>query len=68
MRSTSVARWEKRGYAAGGGYSSPAFSAAVEKPEGQHKPERFFGYRKAARSDNPEVVGSNPSPATIKGR
>jgi len=25
-----------------------------------------FGHRKAARSDNPEVVGSNPAPATMK--
>lgn len=38
--------------------------AAVEKPEEERKPERFFGNRNPARSDNPEVVGSNPSPAT----
>jgi len=31
----------------------------------QH-PERFFGHRKVARSDNPEVVGSNPASATKK--
>jgi len=39
-------------------------SAAVEKIEDRRKPEDFFGYRKPAQSDNPEVVGSSPSPAT----
>ena len=34
------------------------------KNRGKRKPEDFFGNRKVARSDNPEVVGSNPSPAT----
>ena len=50
--------------AASGRKRRPAISAAVEKPEDQRKPERFFGHRNPARSDNPEVVGSNPSPAT----
>ena len=31
--------------------AKPAFTAAVEKPEGERKPERFFGRRKAARSE-----------------
>ena len=33
--------------AAGGGSSKPVSSAAVEKCEGQRKPEAFFGHRKA---------------------
>ena len=41
-------------------------SAAVEKSEEKRKPEAFFGHRKPAQSDNPEVVGSSPSPATKK--
>jgi len=40
---------------------------AVEKIEEKRKPEDFFGYRNPARSDNPEVEGSNPSPATMVG-
>jgi hypothetical protein len=67
MKPTSAARWELRAAAAGGRRRLPAISAAVEKREDQRKPEAFFGHRKAARSDNPEVVGSNPSPATISG-
>ena len=40
------------------------FGAAVEKAEDKRKaPEGFFGHRKQAQSDNPEVVGSSPSPA-----
>ena len=66
MRPTSGARWEKRAAAAGGRCRRPAFTAAVEKCEDQRKPEAFFGHRKAARCDNPEVVGSNPSLATTK--
>ena len=42
-------RWIEQGCAAGGGCSSPVRSAAVEKPEDQRKPERFFGHRKADR-------------------
>ena len=39
--------------------------AAVEKAEEKREaPDGFFGHRKLARSDNPEVVGSSPSPAT----
>ena len=56
---------ENRPPAASGGNRAGAFSAAVEKPEEQRKaPDGLFGHRKAARSDNPKVVGSNPSPAT----
>ena len=33
--------------AAGGRKRRRSISAAVEKPEGMRKPERFFGYRKA---------------------
>ena len=66
MRPASAARWELRPPAAGGRSREGAITAAVEKSEEKRKPERFFGHRKAARSDNPEVVGSNPSPATIK--
>ncbi|MBQ6466191.1 MAG: hypothetical protein IJJ43_07995 [Oscillospiraceae bacterium] len=33
--------------AAGGRSRRAQFTAAVEKPEGEHKPERFFGHRKA---------------------
>jgi len=40
--------------------------AAIEKIEEQRKPEDFFGYRNPARSDNPEVGGSSPPPATRK--
>ena len=50
---------------------------AVEKCKDQRKPAAFFGHRKAARSDNPEVArqeqsdlaspgSSNPSPAAIQ--
>ena len=39
--------------------------ATVEKAEDKREaPDGFFGNRKPARSDNPEVVGSSPSPAT----
>ena len=51
--------WEKRAPAAGGGCREPAFTAAVEKPEEERKPERFFANRKAARSE--EARGSNPA-------
>ena len=64
MRTTSVARWGLRPCAAGGRRSKDGISAAVEKREGKRKREAYFGYRKAARSDNPEVAGSNPVPAT----
>ena len=38
----------RRGFAAAGGRTRQSlFSAAVEKPEEERKPERFFGYRKA---------------------
>ena len=40
--------------------------AAVEKCKDQRKPAAFFGHRNPGRSHNPEVVGSNPSPATTK--
>ena len=66
MSPTSGARWEKRLCAAGGGCSGAAFTAAVEKSKDQRKPEAFFGHRKAARRDNPEVAGSSPASATIR--
>ena len=55
--------------AAGGGDKQRGGSAAVEKCEGERKPEAFFGHRKGAFRGGaseryPEVVGSNPSPAT----
>ena len=37
--------------AASGRKRRPAISAAVEKPEDWRKPERFFGHRKAFRSE-----------------
>ena len=37
---------ELRAAAAGDRERQRAISAAVEKPEDQHKPERFFGHRK----------------------
>ena len=43
------AHGEKSLRAAGGRKSEGSFSAAVEKPEDQRKPERFFGHRKADR-------------------
>ena len=57
--------------AAGGGDKQRGGSAAVEKCEGERKPEAFFGHRKGAFKGGaseryPEVVGSNPSPATMK--
>ena len=64
IRPTSVARWELYPAAACGRYRRGAISAAVGKCEEKRKPEAFSGYRKAARSDNRSVVGSNPSPAT----
>ena len=36
-----------RAPAACGGCREPSISAAVEKPEDQREPERFFGHRKA---------------------
>jgi len=39
--------------AAGGGESKSGISAAVEKPEEERKPERFFGNRKVE-----EAVGA----------
>ena len=66
MRPASVARWESGAAAAGGRRRQCPISAAVEKIEDKRKPDDFFGHRKAARRDNPEVVGSNPAPATIK--
>ena len=39
--------------AAGGREREPAISAAVEKPEDQRKPERFFGNRKVDRCHPP---------------
>ena len=50
-------RREKRGRAAGGGCSGPAFSAAVGISSRPPRRRRNSGHRKAARSDNPEVVG-----------
>ena len=38
---------ELRAPAACGGCREPSISAAVEKPEDQREPERFFGHRKA---------------------
>ena len=38
---------ELRAAAAGGRKRQRAISAAVEEPEDKHKPERFFGNRKA---------------------
>ena len=56
--------WEKRPPAAGGGSREGAFTAAVEKPEEKRKPERFFGHRKAARSE--EARSSNLRTPTMK--
>ena len=67
MRPASGARWEKRCRAVGGGCSGSAFSAAVGISSRPPRRRRNSGHRKAARSDNPEVGGSNPSPATTSG-
>ena len=48
---------ELRAPAACGGCREPSISAAVEKPEDQREPERFFA--------SPQG-GPNPSPATTK--
>ena len=48
--SARSARGDKRPPAAGGRERAGACSAAVEKPEGQRKPERFFGHRKVGES------------------
>jgi len=60
MRPTSVARWGSRLCAASGRGSKDGFTAVVEKLR-QRQRRKFFGYHKAARRDNPEVVGSNPA-------
>ena len=64
MRPTSVARWALDTAAAGGRCRRCPRSAAVEKIEEKRKPEDFFAYRKAARSDKAEVRGSSPLSAT----
>ena len=48
--SARSARGDKRPPAAGGRERAGACSAAVEKPEDQRKPERFFGHRKVGES------------------
>ena len=41
--------------------------AVVEKIKEKRKPDNFFGKpQPGTKGDNPEVVGSSPSPATIK--
>ena len=50
-------RWQKQGR---------GFFRSGRKTGGALLPEPFFGHRKAARSDNRSVGGSNPSPATKK--
>ena len=50
MRPTSAARWEKRGCAAGGGCSSPAFSAAVGISSRALRRRGNSGHRKVGRS------------------
>ena len=41
--------------------------AVVEKIKEKRKPANFFGKpQPGTKGDNPEVVGSSPSPATIK--
>ena len=66
MRLTSGARWASGTAAAGGRGRRCPRSAAVEKIEEKRKPDDFFGNRKVARSDNPEVRGSSPLSATRK--
>lgn len=59
----ACAAWfgEKRPAAAGGRCRQGAFSAAVEKRKEQRKPDAFFGYRKAARSDEAaSITLANP--------
>ena len=64
MRQTSGARWASDAAAAGGRGRRCPRAAAVEKIEEKRKPDDFFGNRKVARSDNPEVRGSSPLSAT----
>ena len=63
---TSAARWELRPCAAGGRNSRTAITAAAPFAGGSRCLPANGKCGKAARRDNPEVVGSNPSPATIK--
>ena len=45
-----------RAPAACGGCREPSISAAVEKPEDQREPERFFGHRKAGQILPPQPL------------
>ena len=64
MSPMSGARWELRASAAGGGNREPANTAAAPFAGRSGRLPGKGKSGKAARSDNPEVVGSNPSPAT----
>ena len=55
MRPTSVARWVLPAAAAGGQKKAAGKYRSGRKNRGKRKPEDFFGHRKAARSDNPEI-------------